>query len=433
MAAGRTQPRRKVVGKQKRVLGAALTLVLAIGTTTAVAGQLDQAQAETFGKTTVGASTDNGMFANYKIVHKATLSVPGSVTKLSVYAVPGINSPAAQSLKAVIYSDSEGSPSKLLATGTEVTYKGNVNGSGWLELPLASAVELTPGTYWIGFIDGSETEGMGYKYDSVEGSRAYNENSYSSGPTESFGTATKDSEQASIYATYTPIPEFGKTSVGASYDNGMFANYKIVHKATLSAPGAVTKLTLYAIPGVNSPSAQALKAVIYSDSEGSPGELLATGSEVKYQGNVNGSGWFELPFGSPVKLTTGTYWIGFIDGSETEGMGYRYDEVSNSRAYNANSFGSGPTNPFGSATKDSEQASIYATYNPAPENTSAPTISGTAEQGHTLTEHHGPGPATPPATNTSGCSATPSAKAACPSQVPPARPTYPPWVTSATP
>jgi len=91
-------------------------------------------------------------------------------------------------------------------------------------------------------------------------------------------------------------------------------------------------------------------------------ELLATGTEVTYRGNVNGSGWFDLPFASPVALTAGTYWLGFIDGSETEGIGYAYDEVSNSRAYNENTFSSGPTSPFGSATKDDEQASIYATY-----------------------------------------------------------------------
>ncbi|HEV7528060.1 MAG TPA: RHS repeat-associated core domain-containing protein [Solirubrobacteraceae bacterium] len=72
-------------------------------------------------------------------------------------------------------------------------------------------------------------------------------------------------------------------------------------------------------------------------------------------------------------------------------MGYAYDEVSNSRAYNENTFSSGPTNPFGSATKDSEQASIYATYtlSSAPANTSPPTITGIPMEGNTLTEHHG--------------------------------------------
>jgi hypothetical protein len=550
-----------------------------------------------FGKTTVGAVRDNGMFANYKIVHKATLSISGSVTKLSVYAIPGTKSPSPQALKAVIYGDSGGSPGALLATGSEVLYKGNVNGTGWFDMPFPSSVALTPGTYWLGFITGTETNGMGYMYDNAAGARAYNPNAYASGPTNPFGTATKDSREASIYATYVPgapppppvntspptisgtarqgqtlaeahgswtneptgftyqwqscdtegkncvaiagasaqtyVPSeadvghalrvietasnaggpggpatsaatapvgpkinpptntapptitgtaqqgktltevhgtwtgeptgftyqwldcdgegkncvpiagataqtyvpteadvadtlrvvetasnaggpgspatsattaavtaepgsstFGKTTVGASKDGGLLANYKIVHKATLNAPGSVTKLSVYAIPGTKSPSPQSLKAVIYADSGGSPGALVATGPEVVYKGNVNGTGWFDLPFSSGVALTPGTYWLGFITGTESSGMGYVYDSVANSRAYNPNAYATGPTNPFGAATQDSQQASINATYVPSPPpppptNTSPPTISGTPQQGQTLTEAHG--------------------------------------------
>jgi hypothetical protein len=163
-----------------------------------------QANAATFGKTAVGAFADGGLFSDYKIVHSASLAVAGSVLQLSVYAVPGVNSPSPQSVKAVIYADSGGAPGALLATGTEVVYRGNLNGSGWLDLPLGSPLSVQPGTYWIGFITGPSSEGMGYAYDSVEHSRAYNANAYSSGPSDPFGGASIDSEQASIYATYVP-------------------------------------------------------------------------------------------------------------------------------------------------------------------------------------------------------------------------------------
>ena len=72
------------------------------------------------------------------------------------------------------------------------------------DLPLASPLSVQPGTYWIGFITGPMSEGMGYAYDSVQNSRAYNTNAYSSGPSDPFGAASLDSEQASIYATYVP-------------------------------------------------------------------------------------------------------------------------------------------------------------------------------------------------------------------------------------
>jgi subtilisin family serine protease len=159
-----------------------------------------------------------------------------------------------------------------------------------------------------------------------------------------------------------PTLTFGKTRVGASFDSGIFSDYKVVHGATLPYAGAVTKLSVYARAGTNSPSPQALKAVIYADAQGSPGALLATGTEVTYRGNANGSGWFDLPFASPVALNPGTYWLGFITGATTKGMGYAYDRVASARAYNRNAYASGPSDPFGAATKDSEQASIYATY-----------------------------------------------------------------------
>jgi hypothetical protein len=198
------------------------------------------------------------------------------------------------------------------------------------------------------------------------------------------------SAATAVVAAQATTATFGTTTVGDLRDGGMFANYKIVHRATLSAAGAVTKLSLYATPGIHSPAPQSLRALIYADSAGSPGALLAAGPEVVYRGNVNGAGWFELPLSEPVNLAPGVYWIGFITGSETGGMGYAFQSASGSRAYNVNGFSSGPTNPFGSATKDSEQASIYATYTPTgsgpsvPENTAPPKISGTAQQGQQL-------------------------------------------------
>jgi hypothetical protein len=155
---------------------------------------------------------------------------------------------------------------------------------------------------------------------------------------------------------------FGKATVGGTVDGGIFNNYKIVNSASLSSAGAVTKLSVYAVPGFNSSGSEQLEAVIYANAGGVPGALLATGTQVSYQASVNGTGWLDLPFASAVKLSPGAYWLGFITGGTSEAIGYRYDTVAKSRAYDANAYSTGPTNPFGSATLDSEQASLYATY-----------------------------------------------------------------------
>ena len=204
-----------------------------------------------------------------------------------------------------------------------------------------------------------------------------------SAPVSSAQTAPVQSASAQI---------FGKTTVGAFSGSGIFANYKVVNAATLSFPASVTTLRVYAMPGSSSASSQALKAVIYSDSGGSPGALVATGTEVTYRGSVNGTGWFDLPFASPVALSPGTYWLGFITGPSSSGMAYAYDNVPNSRAYNTNAYAAGPTNPFGPVSTDSKQASIYAINSPIaspPVSAGLPTIGGTAQAGQTLSASTG--------------------------------------------
>src|SRR5207245_158753 len=138
---------------------------------------------------------------------------------------------------------------------------------------------------------------------------------------------------------------------------------------------------------------EVLKGLIYSDAGGAPNTLLATSEQLTYK-NTEAAGWHDLTFATPVKLAAGNYWIGVITGQTGGVAGFRFDSVTSARDYNANTYASGPTNPFGAVTVDAEQTSLYATYIPesstgVPVNTALPTITGTAQQGQTLTEHHG--------------------------------------------
>ncbi len=190
--------------------------------------------------------------------------------------------------------------------------------------------------------------------------------------------------------TGTGIQTFGKKSVGAS-STTYLADRKRVFRYPLATAGSVTKLSIYLAPSGTS-GQQLMKGLIYADASNAPGALLGVSEQLTFK-STNSAGWYDLVFSAPVKLAAGNYWIGVITGATAYVASIRYDSVAGSRDYNANTYTSGPTNPFGTPTTDAEQASLYATYTQThaspPVNVTAPTITGTAQQGQTLTEHHG--------------------------------------------
>jgi hypothetical protein len=122
----------------------------------------------------------------------------------------------------------------------------------------------------------------------------------------------------------------------------------------------VSKLSIYLAPAGPS-GQQLLKGVIYADASSAPGALLGVSEQLTFK-STNAAGWYDLVFSTPVKLAAGNYWIGVITGATAGVAGFRYTSVAGSRDYNANTYASGPTNPFGTPTIDTEQQSLYATY-----------------------------------------------------------------------
>jgi hypothetical protein len=152
----------------------------------------------------------------------------------------------------------------------------------------------------------------------------------------------------------------GKTTVGGSSDY-FAAERKRVNRYALPTAGSLTKLSIYLAPRGTS-GQQVLRGVIYADTGGGgPGALLGVSEPLSFA-STNAAGWYDLGFASPPKLAAGNYWIGVLTGASAGVAGFRYDSVAGSRDYNANTYSSGPSNPFGSVTTDSEQTSLYATY-----------------------------------------------------------------------
>src|SRR5262249_11815745 len=74
--------------------------------------------AQTFGKTTVGASSQGSAAANNKRVSKYTLSGSGTATSMAMYLKGGT---ASQPVRLVLYADNAGAPGNLVAVTGETT------------------------------------------------------------------------------------------------------------------------------------------------------------------------------------------------------------------------------------------------------------------------------------------------------------------------
>jgi hypothetical protein len=159
------------------------------------------AATSTFGKTSVGASSD-AFASDRKRVNRYALPTAGSVTKLSIYLAPTGTS-GQQALRGLVYADANGAPGALLGVSEPLTFS-STNAAGWYQVAFSAPLKLAAGNYWIGVITGATAKVAGFRYDSVAGSRDWNANPYASGPTNPFGAVTTDGEQTSLYASYTP-------------------------------------------------------------------------------------------------------------------------------------------------------------------------------------------------------------------------------------
>jgi hypothetical protein len=155
---------------------------------------------QVFGNTSVGRFTDE-FIPNRKRVNRYALPLPGSLSKLSVYLEP-TGTPGRQVLQGVVYSDSSGKPQTLLGAGEPVTFS-STGAAGWYDLQFAAPLKLAAGSYWIGVLTGPTSHVAGFRFNSVPGSREFNANPFSSGPSDPFGVFSTDDEQMSLFATYT--------------------------------------------------------------------------------------------------------------------------------------------------------------------------------------------------------------------------------------
>ena len=98
-----------------------------------------------------------------------------------------------------------------------------------------------------------------------------------------------------------------------------------------------------------------IKGIIYSDNGGVPDALIAVTDETV---GWEAYGPIVLSFSSPVSLSAGNYWIGFIADSTIYIWCSNY--VLNSVLYNSDTYSDGPSDPFGSTSGTYYKHIVYA-------------------------------------------------------------------------
>jgi hypothetical protein len=158
----------------------------------------------TCGKTTIGKTGPDPLVANQKRVNKCVLPVNAQARELTEYLSP-TSFKGQELIKGVIYANSAGKPAALLGVTEQLTFK-STQPAGWYPLKFASPVPLTAGTYWIGVITGNTGKVAAEHYDKVTNAEDYNTNTYTSGPSNPFGSVKTTSEEMSLYATFIECP-----------------------------------------------------------------------------------------------------------------------------------------------------------------------------------------------------------------------------------
>jgi hypothetical protein len=246
--------------------------------------------------TLAGSSSWNPFSGNYQGASRYHLSSDTTITGLMIRCAG--TAASTSHAKAVIWADSSGSPGTLVATSNELT---PVPGSVQL-FWFASPQALTAGYYWLGLIADSN---LLLGYTSGGSLTSYKSRTYSSGPSDPFGTPGGTANALDIIGCTTLAINNVAGDLDLSYVGPwpVSANNMVCSPYVLSGSATITQI---AIAFARTFASAKFKVGIWADNSGQPGTLLANSSEI-----VGVQCGIQLCSIS-ASLTAGTYWIGFV-------------------------------------------------------------------------------------------------------------------------
>lgn len=173
------------------------------------------------------------------------------------------------------------------------------------------------------------------------------------------------------YGTVTPPPigfhrltdrpkTFGRTIIATTPSGGMNTNQKRGSKFTLPDKATLFSFNAY-LDGLGGPTtgSQKVRMVLYKDSNGVPGSLVAQSADRTVAAGTTGR-W--MSWSAPATpFNPGDYWIVLHTG-DTQGIARNRGDGPANWYGNADTFADGPANPFGPGTAGNGTLSVFATY-----------------------------------------------------------------------
>jgi hypothetical protein len=140
----------------------------------------------------------------------------------------------------------------------------------------------------------------------------------------------------------------------------LYANHKSVIHYPLPRAAWLHQVEIYLYPS-GTPGSETFQGVVYSDSLGAPGRLVASTDKLTFKSSY-GAGWADMYFNPYVHVPAGHYFFGILTGGTSNVAGIRYENHPNTLATNANDFSAGPSDPFGPYGIYPQRWSLSVTY-----------------------------------------------------------------------
>lgn len=257
-------------------------------------------------------------------------------------------------IRPLIYTDSGGVPGTLVIQGSESTINTTDNGTA-KTLPFGSTVTLTAETkYWIGWIADHAFTAI---CDAISGYTRFVSQTYTSGAPSTAPTMSTSIRRISVRLN---VSMSGGVLGNWGYDGNDGSAYNVaaneVGVIPITMPSAGTSLGNSVLIRLHTSvtAGDKFKGVIYADSGGAPGSLIATGSEVTV---ASADVELESVISSPATLSPSTkYWIGYLASGGTD---LKNIPSGIPAKFKSTTYSSGPPDPFGTPTTSSNCPGLY--------------------------------------------------------------------------